>query len=124
MSTMTMFMKNGWDPNEYMPPHDPASLAGDLHELLDAWDQGPEKVSGADWIIPPARGKDRLVVGDDYPYKAAFNRPAGKGKLGTKPVSKKQRLEALGARLKEMVQTGDLSKEDAMEPYNSAAGSN
>jgi hypothetical protein len=75
MGTLTMFMENGWDPNKHMPPHDPGSLAEDLRELLDAWQNGPENVAGAQWIIPPARGNDRQVVGDDYPYQAAFNRP-------------------------------------------------
>jgi hypothetical protein len=74
MGTLSLFMENGWDPNEHMPPHDPGSLAKDLRELLDAWQKGPEHVEDAAWIIPPARGKDRQVVGDDYAYKATFNR--------------------------------------------------
>ena len=75
LSTMELFMSNGWDPNKHMPPYDPGSLAEDLRELLDAWERGPENVPGAEWIIPPARGRGRKVVGDDYPYKAPFNRP-------------------------------------------------
>ena len=74
-STMELFMSNGWDPNKHMPPHDPGSLAEDLRELLDVWERGPENVDGAEWIIPPAQGRDRKVVGNDYPYKAPFNRP-------------------------------------------------
>jgi hypothetical protein len=75
MSTMTMFMRNGWDPNEHMPPRKPGSLAGDLRELLKTWQRGPENVEGAEWILPPARGKNRQIVKDDYPYQADFNRP-------------------------------------------------
>ena len=82
MGTLTLFMKNGWDPNQHMPPHDPGSLAEDLRALLDAWQKRPEKVEGAEWIIPPARGKDRQVVGDDYPYQAAFNRTGRTDKEG------------------------------------------
>ena len=75
MSTMLMFMKNGWDPNQHMPPNDPGSLNEDLQALLDAWQKGPEHVKDAEWIIPPARGKGRQIVGKDYPYQAGFNRP-------------------------------------------------
>ena len=74
MKTIELFINAGWDPNKHMPPHDPGSLAEDFRELLDAWQKGPEKVDGAEWIIPPARGKDRQVVGEDYPYKAGFNK--------------------------------------------------
>ena len=49
-----------------------------FQELLEAWQKGPENVAGAEWIIPPARGKKRKTVGSDYPYKAAFNRPGSK----------------------------------------------
>ena len=75
MATVELFMRNGWDPNKHMPPDDPGSLAGDLRELLDVWQRGPEAVDGAEWIIPPARGEKAKVVGDEYPYKASFNRP-------------------------------------------------
>lgn len=30
MATMELFMRNGWDPNKHMPPHDPGSLANDV----------------------------------------------------------------------------------------------
>lgn len=76
MSTMTMFMRNGWKPNEHMPPHDPGSLAKELDELLAAWEQGPEQTANAEWIIPPSQGKPRRVVDSDYPYQSHFNRPA------------------------------------------------
>ena len=62
--------------------------------MLDAWERGPENTPGAQWIVPPARGEDRRVVGDDYPYKAEFNTP-GKEALAfggsSKKPSKKER---------------------------------
>lgn len=76
MSTMTMFMENGWNPNSHMPPNAPGSLAQELEQLLEAWKKGPASVKGASWIIPPAAGKPSQAVGDDYPHKAGFNRPA------------------------------------------------
>ncbi len=94
MSTVELFMGNGWDPNEHMPPFDPGSLEEDFRELLAAWIKGPEQVPGAEWIIPPARGQGRQVVGDDYPYKAEFNQ---RGKKSLKPdqskVLQKERLK-------------------------------
>jgi hypothetical protein len=81
MSTMELFMSNGWDPNQHMPPHDPGSLKDDLRELLDAWRKGPENVPGAEWIIPPARGEERRIVGADYPFKAEFNERNSKEKV-------------------------------------------
>lgn len=74
MSTMTMFMENGWKPDAHMPPHDPGSLNEDLMELLEAWRKGPENVPGAEWVVPPARGQPARVVGEDYPNQAFFNR--------------------------------------------------
>ena len=52
-----------------MPPDAPGSLKDDYWALLNAWIKGPEKVDGADWVIPPARGKGRQIVGDDYPHR-------------------------------------------------------
>lgn len=75
MSTMDMFIVNGWDPNKHMPPQDPGSLDKDLKILLEAWQKGPARVSGAEWIIPAARGEESKVVGEDYPHKAIFNDP-------------------------------------------------
>jgi hypothetical protein len=75
LSTLKLFEQYEWDPNEHMPPRDPGSLAEDLQELLDAWENGVENTPDAEWIIPPARGEDRKVVGEDYPFKAAFNTP-------------------------------------------------
>jgi len=75
MSTLSMFMENGWKPNEHMPPRDPGSLADDLDRLLAAWKQGPTRANGALWMLPPAKGKAREIVGNDYPNKARFNQP-------------------------------------------------
>lgn len=76
MSTMTMFMENGWDPNKHMPPKNPGSLSKDLAQLMKAWREGPESVEGGRWIIPPERGHPAKTVVDDYPNKARFNEPA------------------------------------------------
>lgn len=78
LSTMAMFMDNGWKPNEHMPPNDPGSLTSDLAQLLEAWRNGPESVPGATWVIPPAAGQPRQVVGEEYPQKAPFNTPRPK----------------------------------------------
>jgi len=68
-----MFAENGWVLDEHMPPNDPGSLKKAFQELLEAWKKGPENVVGAEWIIPPARGQQAKVVGDDYPNQASFN---------------------------------------------------
>lgn len=75
MKTLELFLQNGWEPNAHMPPNKPGSLKDDLHELLETWVKGPENVDGAEWIIPPARGKSRQVVGEQYKHKAKFNMP-------------------------------------------------
>ena len=80
MSTMLMFMENGWKPNKHMPPDDPGSLANDLAQLLEVWRNGPSTVKGAKWVIPPAAGKASQVAGEDYPNKARFNEPGRKDK--------------------------------------------
>ncbi len=80
MSTMNMFMENGWNPNQHMPPRDPGSLKEDLEQLLQAWRNGPSTVPGAKWVLPPAADKGLQVVGDDYPHKANFNEPRRKKK--------------------------------------------
>lgn len=118
MSTMTLFMKNGWQPNDHMPPHNPGSLADDLKELLEAWTKGPDHVAGAEWIIPPARGKDSRIVGKDYPHKSAFN---GGSKLSQASSAKKD-LDAFGTSLKAKVKSGDLTEKEAIEIYFEAAG--
>lgn len=94
-----MFLQNGWHPERYMPPHRPGSLDEDWKQLLAAWRSGPEKVEGAGWVVPPARGEEARVVGDDYPHKAYFNEPGGSflgsggtklGKLGGKSSGSKK----------------------------------
>ena len=77
MSTIDLYQFHevgGWDPNDHMPPHDPGSLSEDLQQLLDCWENGPENTPGCDWVIPPAGDDLGRVVGDDYPYKASFNK--------------------------------------------------
>ena len=103
MKTIELFMNAGWEPNKHMPPRKPGSLAGGFRELLDAWKKGPENVERAEWIIPPARGKDRQVVGDDYPYKAAFNQTGTKDeKAGPKAANLKDRNEEVERLLKQL----------------------
>ena len=87
MSTMSLFMRNDWDPNQHMPPDDPGSLEEDLDELIAAWKSGPENTPGAEWIIPPAGSAPRRIVGGDYPHKAGFNKPDRKalGRRNQKP---------------------------------------
>lgn len=78
MATAQLFMSNGWHPNDHMPPKNPGSLAGDFQELLDCWEASPEETPGCEWVIPPAGDVLGRVVGDDYPYKSAFNIAAKK----------------------------------------------
>ena len=75
MKTYEEFVGDHWNPSEHMPPHDPGSLSEDLQELLECWKNGPENTPGCDWIIPPAGESMSRVVGDEYPYKAGFNKP-------------------------------------------------
>ena len=75
MKTVELFLQNGWEPNAHMPPNKPGSLADDLRELLDVWVKGPENVIGAEWVVPPARGKPSQVVYEKYPHKSGFNTP-------------------------------------------------
>ena len=75
MKTVEEFVGAHWDPNKHMPPKDPGSLAEDYEEVVQCWLDGPENTPGCDWIVPPAGNCPTQVVGDDYPYKAAFNRP-------------------------------------------------
>lgn len=90
MGTAKLFMQYGWDPNKHMPPHDPGSLAEDWQELLDCWEATPEETPGCEWVIPPGGDDLGRVVGNDYPYKSAFNtvghaaETGGAGKLSKK----------------------------------------
>ena len=64
--------------NSFMPPHSPGSMAEDYRELVECWENGPENTPGCDWIVPPARGREGGIVGDDYAHKSDyFNRPDG-----------------------------------------------
>jgi len=85
MKTIELFAGAGWDVHEGMPPNDPGSLKDDYQALLDAWIKGPGKVDGAEWVIPPARGKGRRIVGDDYQHKARYNAPRMSVFLKAKP---------------------------------------
>jgi hypothetical protein len=75
MATASMFMRYGWDANEHMPPKKPGSLAEDWKALQMCWENTPENTPGCDWVIPPTGDALGRVVGDDYPYKQAFNQP-------------------------------------------------
>ncbi|MEM6570689.1 MAG: hypothetical protein AAF957_19920 [Planctomycetota bacterium] len=77
MSTVEMFLQNGWTHEKYMPPHRPGSLGEDWQALLTAWRTGQDAIEGVRWTVPPAKGEDARVVGDDYPHKAYFNEPGG-----------------------------------------------
>ena len=71
--TIELYNDAGWDVRTRMPPDDPGSLKDDYRTLLDAWIKSPENVEGAEWVIPPARGKGRKIVGDDYPHREIKN---------------------------------------------------
>ncbi|MEE3371540.1 MAG: hypothetical protein VX346_19565 [Planctomycetota bacterium] len=115
MTTIDLFIRSAWNPNRYMPPHDPGSLAEDYHELSVAWQQGLEAVEGAEWIIPPARGQGRQVVGKDYPYQAGFNRPRKNAKrAGPKTVASKARQGEVARLIK---QIPDPSTRKAFEDW-------
>ncbi len=75
MKTIELYGNNKWHPNDYMPPKDPGSLAGDFQALLDCWNNGPENTPGCDWVVPPAGKSLGRVVGNEYPYAAKFNQP-------------------------------------------------
>ena len=74
MKTVELYMDNHWHPNDHMPPHKPGSLANDFAELVECWENTPEKTPGCDWIVPPAGKTAGRIVGDDYPHKALFNK--------------------------------------------------
>ncbi|MBB75924.1 MAG: hypothetical protein CMJ75_15570 [Planctomycetaceae bacterium] len=107
MATIDLFTRSAWDPNGHMPPHDPGSLVEDYLALSVAWQRGPEAVEGAEWIIPPARGQSRQVVGEDYPYQAAFNRPGQQTRrTGPQMVASKARQEEVARLLKRIPDLG------------------
>jgi hypothetical protein len=127
MGTTKLFMRYDWDPNEHMPPLNPGSLSEDFQALLDCWENTPENTPGCDWVIPPTEHAVGRIVGDDYPYKAAFNTP-GREALsipggGHKSFSKsKGSGKAKGsskaknaAKGKDDAIFGDMSKEELLE---------
>ena len=75
MKTVEEFIGDRWNPNDHMPPQNPGSLSEHFQELVDCWEAGPDETPGCDWIIPPAGDTLGQVVGDEYPYKAAYNSP-------------------------------------------------
>ena len=105
MSTASLFMSNGWHPNDHMPPNKPGSLAQDFDELLSCWTDGPDKTPGCDWVIPPAGDELGRVVGEDYPFRAAFNEPrerhqslTGAAAARVRPMSHEELVEAMRAK--------------------------
>lgn len=75
MKTVEEFIGDGWHPNDHMPPHAPGTQSDDFKELLTCWNTGPENTPGCNWIIPKADQCETQVVGEDYPFKANFNKP-------------------------------------------------
>jgi len=119
MKTIELFTQSGWDINEHMPPDDPGSLADAYQQLRAAWQRGPDNISEADWVIPPARGTATRIVGVDYPHKAAFNR----SKIGGGLSGKEQRAQDLdrlktryfdsSRQFQKQVAKGTLTQEEA-----------
>ena len=114
MGTAKLFMRYGWDPNEHMPPNDPSSLSEDFQELLDCWENRPENTPGCDWIIPPAGDSLGRVVGDDYPYKAAFNTP-GREALSQPGNTKGGKSFKKSGKSKGANSSKDMSREELIE---------
>lgn len=52
-----------WDPNEYMPPSAPGSLAPDFQALLDCADAGPANTPGCDWRTIPGEPSGGCALG-------------------------------------------------------------
>ncbi len=114
MSTLNLFMSNGWDPNEHMPPNDPGSLLEDLRELLEAWKNTPENSPGTEWVVPPAGDSLGRVVGDDYPYKARFNEP-GHAAFATPGITGGQKEEVSRVELISAMKAKGMTDEDIAE---------
>ena len=119
MKTIELFTQSGWDVNEHMPPEDPGSLSDAYQELLTAWQQGPDNVAGADWIIPPAQGTATRIVGTDYPYQAAFNKnqfptpDSGKQPQADTLESLKQRYFESSKRFQKQISKGTMTAKEA-----------
>lgn len=77
MGTAKLFMNNGWDPNDHMPPSKPGTMAEDWAELLACWENTPEHTPGCDWVVPRAGDVWGHVVANDYPFKQPFNKRGG-----------------------------------------------
>ena len=76
METDMLYRYNGFDANEWMPSHDPGSLAADYAELLECWENGPENTPGCVWWYPPGGGCEGREAGADFPFAADhFNMP-------------------------------------------------
>jgi len=75
MNTDELFRSLGFDANQWMPTHDPGSLAEHYAALLACHEDGPENTPGCDWVVPPGGGCEGGVVGPDYPNAA--NRAGG-----------------------------------------------
>lgn len=117
MSTATLFMSNGWHPNDHMPPRNPGRYADDFDELFACWEAGPDETPGCDWVIPPAGYERGRVVGDDYPFKSAFNEPGQRAHSLT-GQARAPKVESDGSRqalIKAMKAKG--MSEDEIETY-------
>ena len=49
--------------NEFMPPYNPGSLAGDYSELIDCYLNSPENTDNCYWIIPSGGNCDSEIIG-------------------------------------------------------------
>lgn len=118
MGTLNMFMRAGWNPHEEMPPGRPGKFKEDFEELMDCWNNTPEKTEDCHWIVPPADSNPGQIVGADYPYKAEFN-AAGTGKLKEDNVINIDReireLKAALEKTEQAEQSGSITSEKANE---------
>jgi len=48
--------------NNFMPPHDPGSLAEEYNELIECWINGPENTDGCNWVIPPGGNCESQIL--------------------------------------------------------------
>lgn len=101
MSTLNMFMQSGWNPHEEMPPGRPGKYRDDFEELMECWNNTPEKTVNCDWIIPPANSNLGRIVGDDYAFKADFNDVTLSVSKGAGEIDIKHKLRELKAELEQ-----------------------
>tara|TARA_X000001036_G_scaffold292684_1_gene271951 strand:- start:11 stop:1402 length:1392 start_codon:yes stop_codon:yes gene_type:complete len=52
--------------NDFMPPHDPGSLAEEYNELIECWINGPENTDGCNWVIPPGGNCESQILSLDH----------------------------------------------------------